>query len=328
MPRVLIPVLAALFAGVAFLASNVAALHDPQPHGAPIAVSGARAEPLQAALDRAQPGAFDVRAIADAETAVRTREAYAGLDVEKEEIVVASANGFMATMALQQALTKAAPEVGVAGAKPRDAVPLQAGDPRGLSLQQIALGTIIGGFLMGVLTAQLALGEPLWQRLLAYTGFALAFGLLAATVLDPVVGVLQGHFFVIWLWVGVTAAAIAASVGALARLLGQLAIPIGVTVFLIVGNPSAGASAPTEFLPAFFRTVGPWLPPNAVANGLLGTTYFDADILRPALVLTAWVVIPLAILVTLDRRRGSRGALAHEAAGAATDRADRDREAA
>jgi hypothetical protein len=199
-----------------------------------------------------------------------------------------------------------------------DAVPLQPGDPKGLSLQQIVLGTIIGGFMMGVLTAQLALGEALWRRVAAYLGFGLAFGLLGALVLDPLLGVLTGHFFVVSACIGVTALAIATSVGALARLLGQPGLPLAALAFLIVGNPSAGASAPTEFLPGFYRAVGPWLPPNADASALLGSTYFDAPLRWPLLVLAAWIVVPGALLIAVDRRRGARPALAHDASRAAT----------
>jgi hypothetical protein len=323
-PRVLIPLVAGLLVGSLFITANVAALRDPTPHEVPVAVAGAPPAPLQRALDAARPGGYDVRRVGSAETSVRQRDTLGALDVRAGTVVTASANGFAASMTLEQALVRAAPRAGVIGPRTRDAVPLQPGDPMGLSLAQIVLGTIMGGFLMGVLTAQLALGEPLWQRLLAYAGFAAAFGLLAALVLGPLLGALEGDFLQTWLWVAVPALSIAVAVGALARLLGQPGIAVAVVTFLIVGNPSAGASAPTEYLPAFFRAVGPWLPPNAAASALLGTTYFDGAILRPSLVLAAWVAVPLALLLALDRTRGSRRALAYDAAGAATDRADRE----
>jgi hypothetical protein len=85
---------------------------------------------------------------------------------------------------------------------------------------------------------------------------------------------------------------------------------------------------PAPFLPGLWRTTGPWLPPHAMASALTGSTYFDASLLQPALVLAAWIVIAAAVLIALDRRRGSRRALAYDAAGAATDRADREAEPA
>jgi hypothetical protein len=323
-PRTVIPVLAGLLAGLLFVTANVAALRAPQPHGVPIGIEGAPAEPLQRALDGEQPGGYVVARVANAVAAVRHRDAYAAVDATAGELVTGGANGATTAMTLEQALATAATAVGVQAPRTRDVAPLKGGDPRGLSLPQIVLGTIIGGFLMGVLTAQLVLGEPLWQRLTAYAGFAVAFGFLAAVVLDPVLGALSGHFALVWLWVSVTSGAIAISVGAAARLLGQAGVPLAMVAFLVLGNPSAGASAPTEFLPGLFRTVGPWLPPNAAASGLLGTTYFDADVLRPGLVLGLWIAAALAVLTIVDRRRGSRRALAYDAAGAATDRADRD----
>jgi hypothetical protein len=202
---------------------------------------------------------------------------------------------------------------------------LRSGDPRGFSLQQVVLGTIIAGFLSGVLMAQLALGEPLWQRGLAWAAFAVVFGVLVALVIGPVLEILTGHFVAIALWLGASALVISLVVTTSARLTGQFGIPLAMLVFLILGNPSAGASAPTEYLPWLYRTVGPYLPPNAAAQGLLAGTYFrHAAILRPVLVLAVWGLAAVVVVVLLDRTRGSRKALAHDAAGAASDRADRE----
>jgi hypothetical protein len=310
MPRTVIGLLGGLFVGILFIAANVAAQHDPQPHGVPVAIAGPA---------RLLPPGYVAIHVGDVELAVTQRRAYGGIDANRGVVYVAPANGYLASQTLEQVMLQAAP-----GAKVVDAVPLQPGDPRGLSLQQIVLGTIMGAFLMGVLTAQLALGEPLWQRGLAYAGFSVVFGGLAAVVIDPILGVLTGHFAWVWLCTGVTALAIAVTVGALARLLGQLGLPVAALAFLILGNPSAAATSPTEYLPALLRVVGPYLPPNADAAALLGRTYFDAAILRPLLVLAAWIVIPAAVLAGLDRTRGSRHALAHQAAATATDREDRD----
>jgi hypothetical protein len=154
MPRVAIPILAGLFAGVLFVASNVAAQHDPQPHGVPIAVSGESAARLQQKLG---PN-YVVTRYASAETALRERRAYAGYDARRHQVLTASANGANVSMSLQHELTVASGR-----SEHRDIVPLRSGDPRGLSLQQVVLGTIIAGFMAGVLMAQLALGEPLWR---------------------------------------------------------------------------------------------------------------------------------------------------------------------
>jgi hypothetical protein len=235
-------------------------------------------------------------------------------------VLTASANGFNAATTIQQALTTAAKPLGIGSPpKPQDLVALQGGDPVGLSLQQVVLGTILGGFMMGVLSAQLALNEPLRVRVPLRLGFGLVFGGLVAVLVGPVIGVFNGHFGWTWLWLGAAAWVISTVVAALADLAGNLGIMVAYLLMLVVGNPSAAANLPSEFLPGFYRVVGPYLPPHAAANGLLGTTYFHADVLRPAIVLGAWGLLALAALYLVDRFRGRRTPLAYGAAQAAAD---------
>src|SRR3954447_7884482 len=102
-PKPAIPALAGLFAGVLFLAANIAALHNPQPHAAPIAVAG-DAPAVQHALDAGSPGAFAVFHDAEPEQAVRERRAYAGVEQDRT-IDYASANGRAAGQNLAQQLS-------------------------------------------------------------------------------------------------------------------------------------------------------------------------------------------------------------------------------
>lgn len=323
MPRVVVAAIAGLFAGLLFMASNVVALHDPKPHHVPIAAAGLDPTRLQAALDKAMPGGFDVSPTADAATAaqqLRTREAMGALAVGPggAQVLYASADGYNAAMAVQQALTAAAKPAGVPRPpRPRDVVPLQRGDPRGLSMQFIVLGTIIGGFFMGMLSAQLALSEPFWLRATVTFGFGVVFGGIAAVLLDPLLGVLTGGFWWLWLWLAAAAFAIAEAVRAAGRAFGMPGLGLAMVVVLMIGNPSAAANVPVDFLPGFYRTVGPYLPPNAAAYGLLGTTYFDADVTRAAIVLALWGGIGLMVLWVEDRWRGVRPGLAYDAASAA-----------
>jgi hypothetical protein len=325
MPKILVAAVAGLVIGLAFIASNVTALHNPLPHRAPLATAGVPAAKVQAVLDKAQPGAYRVRPAsgrAQAQRMLRGRDVYGALVVQggQAAVLTASADGFNAATTIQQALTQAARPLGISGTpKASDVVPLQGGDPVGLSLQQVVLGTIIGGFMMGVLSAQLALNEPLRVRVPIRMGFGLVFGGLAALILDPVTGVLTGHFLWVWLWLAVAAWAISTTVAALADLLGQLGILVAVMLMLVIGNPSAAANLPVQFLPGFYRVLGPYLPPNAAAGGLLGTTYFDASVVRPAVVLGVWGLGALIVLYVSERVRGRRQPLAYAAAAAAAD---------
>src|SRR3954447_24565606 len=122
MPRTVIPVLGGLFIGILFMVANVAAQHDPQPHGVPVAVAGS--------VPRLPPG-YAAKPAANVERAVQERKAYGGVDATQGVVYVASADGYSTRQTLEGVLTKAAP-----GATVIDAVPLLSGDPRGLSLQQ------------------------------------------------------------------------------------------------------------------------------------------------------------------------------------------------
>lgn len=325
MPPAVVAVLAGVLVGVLSLFVNVAAVRHPRPHGVVVTTAGVAPGRVQAALDRQDPGGYRVRAAddpLDVAMDVEEREAYGGLSVQASgpTVVVGGANGVRATRIVRQALTRASAAVGErAVPHVHDAVPLGRTDVRGLGLQQVLLGTVLGGFLMGVVSSELTLDEELDVRLVAFACFAILFGGLSALILDQLTGALAGDFLAIWVWVGVTAFVVSTGVAAAARLVGQAGIPVAMALFLVLGNPSSGASAPTAFLPGLFRAVGPWLPPNAEANGLLGSTYFDAGVLREALVLALWALLAVAILVVLDSTRGPRSPLAYGAAAAAAD---------
>jgi hypothetical protein len=305
---VLIAALAGLLVGLAFITSSVLALHDPRPHRVPVAVAGVPPERVQRELDRVQPGGYAVVATTNTGTAERLivrRDAFGALILESDgpTVMYASAYGPAASTTVRDALRRAALALGLTlGPEPFDVVPFQRGDPRGVSLQQIVLGTIVAGFLMGVLSVQLAVGERSGRRLLATAAFAILFGLLAAVIVDPLLGVVVDHFGWVWLWLAAGAFTIAAVACACTTALGPPGIGLAAVLVLIVGNPSAGAAVPPKFLPALFRAAGPLLPPGATTEGMLRTAFFDAPLAGPVLVLAGWSLVATATLWVAARR--------------------------
>jgi hypothetical protein len=87
-PRPAIPVLAGLIVGILFATANVWALHDPQPHDAPVAVEGAGA----GSLARELGSGYTVIDVPSAREAVKSRTAYFGF-VTGGRMYYASANG-------------------------------------------------------------------------------------------------------------------------------------------------------------------------------------------------------------------------------------------
>ena len=93
-----------------------------------------------------------------------------------------------------------------------------------------------------------------------------------------------------------------------------------VVLFVIFGAPASGGTVPSAYLPAFWRTFGPYLPAGAGTTAVRNTIYFDGNgITKSLLVLAAYLVVG-AVAVILIRRRRSSGAAEGEleaAAGAA-----------
>ena len=116
-------------------------------------------------------------------------------------------------------------------------------------------------------------------------------------------------------------AAVALATAALQTLLGPPGTLVVVVVFVIFGAPAAGGSVPAAFLPGFWRTIGPYLPAGAGTTAVRNTLYFGGNAITHALVvLTAYLVVGAAVMVTA-RKRGSASAsdaeAEAEAAGAA-----------
>ena len=156
MPPAVSAVVAGLAVGALCVAANVVAVRDRQPHRVPVVAAGISPARVQAALDRAQLGAFRVRGVADplaATVEVQEREAHGALVAEgsRPTVLVAGADGVRPARTVGRSLTGAARDLGLSTpARTRDVVPLQSGDVRGLGLQQVLLGTVLGGFLMGL----------------------------------------------------------------------------------------------------------------------------------------------------------------------------------
>jgi hypothetical protein len=113
------------------------------PHDVPIAVAGPAdtADPIVAALEKRQPGAFKITRVADtaaAEAAIRNREVYGAIDVSNgwPQLIVASAASPAVAQALQalgQALAQ--PAGGNSNAiAVHDLAALHSHDPRGAGL--------------------------------------------------------------------------------------------------------------------------------------------------------------------------------------------------
>lgn len=304
-----------LLLSLAFAGSYVGALHDPRPHGLPVAVVG----PEAAAQVRVQAGdALDVRSVASRDAALQAiddRDVYGAL-VPGERLLVASAAGAAAAEALTAAVQRSGQRVEI-----EDVKPLPADDARGISPFYLVVGWVVAGYL-GATVIGLARGMRITGRRLAalrvgaLAVYALLTGILGAVLIDGVIGALGGHFIGLALIGALVVFATAAAAGALQALLGIVGTGIVLLLFVVLGNPGSGGPYARELLPGLWRDTGPYLTPGAGTDAVRNLVYFDGSALgRPLLVLAAYAIAGAAVMIAAGHI--ARSTSPREVAGAA-----------
>ena len=297
-----------------FVLSYVGAFHAPAPREIPIAVvapSGAPAGTAASAADRLDGlhgHPLDARAAATEDDA---RRLIADRDVDgvlllgadgKDSLLVASADGGAVSSALTEVLTR------IDTTQQRtltttDAIPAGTGDARGLSAFYLAVGWVVGGYLVAAIIGVSAGSRPLTRargavRLGALALYAVVSGVGGALITGPVLGVFHGHQFALAAFGALLVFAVGAFTMGLQVWTGLVGIGLAILLFVILGNPSAGGAYPAPLLPPFWAAIGRWLPPGAGTDAVRGIVYFDgAGAGRAALVLAAYAVFGLAAVL-------------------------------
>ncbi|SCX45804.1 ABC-2 family transporter protein [Klenkia marina] len=313
--RAAVLVVGVLLLQLGFVLSYVGAFHSPTPRDVPLAVvapAGApagTADSLVAQLDGLPGGPVDATAY-DTEDAAR--QALGDRDVDgvllvgsgtEDALLVAGAEGGAVTSALEQVLTQ------VEGAQQRtltttDTIPAGDGDARGLSAFYLAVGWVVGGYLVASIIGISAGSRPLTRgrgatRLGALGVYSLVSGLGGAIVAGPVLGALDGgHPLALTAFGALLVFAVGAFTMALQVWTGLVGIGLAIVLFVILGNPSAGGAYPAPLLPPFWSAIGPWLPPGAGTGAVRGIVYFSgAGVAQACWVLAAYAVV--GVLATL-----------------------------
>jgi hypothetical protein len=194
-----------------------------------------------------------------------------------------------------------------------DLAPLAPGDPAGTiefySIVFLTIGAALGATLIGRLLGTVRRLVHLVERtitLLAYTALlAAVLTWLSDGVFHALVGS-PGHvFLVLWAY----ALAVGGAVTGVAAAFGIVA-GVVLTIFLvIIGNPASGGPVPAPLLPAFFRTLSPYVPQGGGLWLLRDVVYFGShDLTRGAACLLAWggTGLLLASVVVLHREISDR----------------------
>lgn len=316
---VLAPVLIALLISVFFVTLFLLAFRSPTPHDLRVGITGppSVSEQLRQAVAARSPGALDLRDYSDlgaAQDAVEHRDVYAALVIERDRwtLLVAGANGSALTRALQQQFEPAAATAG-AQLSVRDLVPRAPGDVSGLAIFYAAFGLVLGGFLFGVNTYQVAPGLSFRARMASVGLFGPLCG-LGAAIAGHVLDALDGHLLANAAVLTLIATAVGMATAMLLRVFGLLGITLGSMLLLTLGNAASAAVFPPALLPGWLEPFAFILPPGAGVRALAGAAYFEGGgVLLGVTVLVAWIAVSALIIFALDRRTANKrgGAIEH-----------------
>jgi hypothetical protein len=313
-------VIGVLLLQLGFVLSYIGAFHAPTPRQVPIAVvapAGAPAGTAENVVRQLDGISGDPLSARTAPSERAARQLLADRDVDgvlvlgatgQDRLLVSSAEGGAVSSALTEVITRvdASQQRTVAA---DDVIPSGASDARGLSAFYLAVGWVVGGYLVASIIGVSNGSVPASRtrgavRLGALALYAVVSGIGGAIIAGPVLGVFAGSFWALAGFGALVVFAVGAFTAGLQVWTGLVGIGLAILVFVVLGNPSAGGAYPAPLLPPFWAGIGPWLPPGAATGAIRGIVYFGgAGAGAGALVLAAYALVgAVATLVGAGRR--------------------------
>jgi hypothetical protein len=183
--------------------------------------------------------------------------------------------------------------------------PLAPGDPFGFVLAIVLTPVLIGGYLAStLLRAARGVAAERWRGV-AIMGFAVVSGLIVDLIVGPWLnGAPSDKFWIMWPILALVTAVVGLFAAVMQKLLGAAGTLLTVIVIILLGKPASGGANGVPYLPSFWTTIGPFLPPRNAYVLLRNTVYFDGHGTSQALiVLLAYLLVFAVILGILDWRR-------------------------
>ena len=182
--------------------------------------------------------------------------------------------------------------------------PLPSGDPFGLVLAIVLTPLLIGGYFSStMLRTVTGVGARRWRGVVVI-GFAVVSALLVNLILGPWLnGYPSDKFWIVWPILALTTAVAGLFAAVVQRLLGAAGTLVTILVIILLGKASSGGANGVTYLPGFWQTIGPFLPPRNAYILLRNTVYFDGNGTSQALIiLLAYFLVFAVILGILDWR--------------------------
>lgn len=172
-------------------------------------------------------------------------------------------------------------------------VSLSESDSSGSGIAVAAFPLVIGGILGGSFSALRVNGT--WRRFATATLYAVIGGALTALILSTWFGFIPGDFATLWAAFSATYLATASFIVGVSALSSPLAgLGLGAVITMFIGNPIAGASMPSVFLPGAWGAIGQMMVPGASSTLLRSIAYFpEAATSGQWLVLGSWIAFGL-----------------------------------
>lgn len=249
-----------VFMCIMFILCYVGSFQHVAPRHVPVGVIGDTniTQTLTTASEKAAPGAMDfsdVENLAQAREQVRRGELGMAYNVEKNELVVASAHQAQAASLLPKLLAPLLPAAGVEQPPETDDVAPLGPHDMGMTPMYLMLTWCICGYLAAMFIG--LMGGPLSRRsrYAIIVGVAAALSLLASTLVSFGLRAITGHFLALWGLGFCWAVAIGVAVNGLSYFLGRFIAAPAMTIFIFLSIPSSGAAMPKWMMPEFFQAL-------------------------------------------------------------------------
>ena len=191
-------------------------------------------------------------------------------------------------------------------------------DPTGVVSLLTALAVVIGGYVTATILMKVTGVTTKRWRVAWLLLWAAVVGLLVDVLVGPILGgVSGGHFLALWPILAGIAFAVGLATAGLQTILGTLGTLVVMIAVIQIGIPASGETLAPSFLPGFWSSVGPYLPPYNATNLVQNTIYFDGNGMTHSLIVLGAYAVLGALVMLIGWTRAARSPIAGESEAAA-----------
>lgn len=280
-----------------------------EPRGMDVAVVGTShsVKDMRSDLDKQAVDQFDVSRVdnvGDAKKQIRERDIRAAYNPKNGAMYYAGGNGPRVKQAVTKYFTQVAKD-GDKKLKTHDVAGLSKHDKLGSSVLFVGLGTILGGFMTGLMLSIV----PASSKMRVILGILIPVVVSTAQVILGwgLFGAFTDHAMLAWtMMLLLSVSAVAVTMGGM-LVFGPLWMPIAMVATTLLGISTSGVTAPLDMMSSgFYEGVHPWLFSSQGISAIRDAVYFpDVNFTQSVLVMLSWLVggIALAVIGTMRQKK-------------------------